>query len=304
MLADYQLGISPEMAAQLHHPGVARQFLPSAAERRISAAELSDPIGDEAHSPLPTLVHRYPNRVLWKINSSCAVYCRFCFRKEHIGRKGDRVSAEQREAALAYIGAHEEVEEVILSGGDPLHLSPARLRSFVEPLRAFGHVRRLRIHSRVPIVAPQLLTPALLDWLVTLPQSLHCVIHINHAAELTATNRALLRELRARGLLLFSQTVLLRGVNADVATLAELMNALLDNGVAPYYLHHLDLARGTGHFRLSLDEGLALERALRQRLSGIAMPTYIVEIPRGGGKVPVIALTAEQRALLHSLGID
>ena len=304
ILAQYQFGVTEEMAALMDKPGVANQFLPRAEELTVSSAELNDPIGDAVHSPLPSLVHRYRNRVLWKINSSCAVYCRFCFRKEHIGRRGRPLAQAERDRAIAYIRDHGEVEEVIFSGGDPLNMSLERFKTFAAPLQDIGHLRRLRIHSRVPIVAPEQITPAWLDFLAGLDRPLHWVMHINHRDELTAKNRALLAELRRRAMLLYSQSVLLKGVNDRVEVLADLMNELLDLGVVPYYLHHLDLARGTGHFRLTLDEGLALERALRQRLSGIAMPTYMVEIPNGGGKVPVQALTADQRRLLKELGID
>ena len=203
----------------------------------------------------------------------------------------------------AYLAAHHEIEEIILSGGDPLTLSDKKLRQCLAALHDLPHIRRLRIHSRIPVVQPARITTALLDTLTALPQSLHLVVHSNHSAELTANARAALRLLREHGVMLYAQTVLLKGVNADAATLANLMNDLLDCGVKPYYLHHLDLARGTGHYRVSLDEGRAIVSALRRRLSGIAMPTYIVEIPGGDGKIPVGELTAAQEAELRASGI-
>ena len=306
LLAEYQYALTDEMAAAMTDTPadpIAAQFIPDTRELDVATSELSDPIGDAPHSPLPSLVHRYPNRVLWKISPVCAVYCRFCFRKEHIGRRGRALRQREIANVAAYLAAHHEVEEVILSGGDPLTLSNKKLQQNLAALRELPHIRRLRIHSRIPVVQPARIDDALLDLLTALPQSLHVVIHTNHSAELTVNARAALHRLRARGAMLYSQTVLLKGVNADAATLANLMNDLLDCGVKPYYLHHLDLARGTGHYRVSLDEGRAIVAALRHRLSGIAMPTYIVEIPGGDGKIPVGELTAAQEAALRQSGI-
>ena len=306
LLAEYQFALTDEMAAVLSDDPadpIAAQFLPDVREFIVAESELSDPIGDAPHSPLPSLVHRYPNRVLWKISPVCAVYCRFCFRKEHIGRRGQALRQRETAAVTAYLAAHHEIEEIILSGGDPLTLSDKKLRQCLAALHDLPHIRRLRIHSRIPVVQPARITTALLDTLTALPQSLHLVVHSNHSAELTANARAALRLLREHGVMLYAQTVLLKGVNADAATLAALMNDLLDCGVKPYYLHHLDLARGTGHYRVSLDEGRAIVSALRRRLSGIAMPTYIVEIPGGDGKIPVGELTAAQEAELRASGI-
>ena len=306
LLAEYQFALSDEMAAALGDAPddpIAAQFFPDVRELTVAAGELGDPIGDAPHSPLPSLVHRYPNRVLWKISPVCAVYCRFCFRKEHIGRRGKALRRAEIDAVAAYLAAHPEVEEVIYSGGDPLMLGVKKLQQCAAAYRSLAHIRRLRIHSRIPVVQPTAINDALLAHLDGLPQSLHIVIHVNHSAELTANARAALRILRAHGALLYAQTVLLKGVNADADILARLMNDLLDAGVVPYYLHHPDLARGTGHFRTNLAEGKKIVRELRRRLSGIAMPTYIVEIPGGGGKVPVGELTVEQETALNKLGI-
>ena len=306
LLAEYQFALSDEMAAALGDAPddpIAAQFFPDVRELTVAAGELGDPIGDAPHSPLPSLVHRYPNRVLWKISPVCAVYCRFCFRKEHIGRRGKALRRAEIDAVSAYLAAHPEVEEVIYSGGDPLMLGVKKLQQCAAAYRSLAHIRRLRIHSRIPVVQPTAINDALLAHLDGLPQSLHIVIHVNHSAELTANARAALRILRAHGALLYAQTVLLKGVNADADILARLMNDLLDAGVVPYYLHHPDLARGTGHFRTNLAEGKKIVRELRRRLSGIAMPTYIVEIPGGGGKVPVGELTVEQEPALNKLGI-
>lgn len=303
--AAYQLGISTTMRARMQHgeDAIARQFLPDKRELIISAAELSDPIGDFAHSPVPHLVHRYGNRVLWKITPTCAVYCRFCFRKDFIGRKGEMPDRDARAQALAYIREHSEIEEVILSGGDPLMLNPAKLRQYLEPLADIAHIRRIRVHSRVPVVAPERITPALLDALQSANKALVVLIHANHHQEFAHEAALALASLR-RHALLFSQSVLLKGVNDRVETLADLMNMFLAHHIAPYYLHHLDLARGTSHFRLSLSEGETLYRQLATRLSGLALPRYIVEIPGGEGKVEVMRLTQKQRQQLAAMGIE
>ena len=306
LLAEYQYALTDEMHAAMHDAPddpIAAQFIPDAREFTVATSELTDPIGDAPHSPLPSLVHRYPNRVLWKISPVCAVYCRFCFRKEHIGRRGQALRQSEIAAVSAYLAANPQIEEIILSGGDPLTLSNKKLRQNLAIIRDLPHIRRLRIHSRIPVVQPARIDHALLDLLGEQPQSTHLVVHTNHSAELTPNARAALHRLRTSGVMLYSQTVLLKGVNADAATLANLMNDLLDCGVKPYYLHHLDLARGTGHYRVSLNEGRAIVAALRRRLSGIAMPTYIVEIPGGDGKIPVGELTSTQEAELRASGI-
>lgn len=308
VLEHYQSAVTPTMREQMRSDDptrdpLAAQFLPDVRELDVQAQELSDPIGDGVHTPVKGLVHRYRHRVLWTMAPTCAVYCRFCFRKEHIGRKGHALSADEREAALAYIASDLAIEEVILSGGDPLHLPPAQLRKYLEPLAAMPHLRRIRIHSRIPVVDPARIDAALLALLSALPQRVVMVVHVNHANELSADAARALRSLRQADVLLCSQSVLLAGVNADVDTLAALFNALLDVGVMPYYLHHLDLARGTQHFRLSLDQGLSIYRALRARLAGVALPSYIVEIPGGGGKIPVSDLSPEQRTQLYKAGI-
>ncbi|MDO4642935.1 MAG: KamA family radical SAM protein [Cardiobacteriaceae bacterium] len=306
LLHEYQFALTDEMHAALTDDiadPIAAQFVPDSRELEVLPQELADPIGDDSHSPLATLVHRYPNRVLWKVSPVCAVYCRFCFRKEHIGRRGHALTVTDTQAVARYLAAHTEVEEVILSGGDPLMLDVRKLQQYSAVFRDLPHIRRLRIHTRMPVVQPESINTACLAWLEHMPQSVHIVLHINHSNELTLNACAALRRLRTTGALLFSQTVLLKGINADADTLAALMNNLLDNGVAPYYLHHLDLARGSSHFRVSLEEGREIEKLLRKKVSGIAMPTYIVEIPCGGGKVPVQALSAAQEDKLRALGI-
>jgi lysine 2,3-aminomutase len=286
------IAITPEMAAlidrsDLAHDPIAKQFVPSARETEIAPEELADPIGDEARSPVRGIVHRYPDRVLLKPLHVCPVYCRFCFRREKVGPGGEGLSAAELEAALAYVGARKEIWEVILTGGDPLMMAPRRLGELVAALDAIDHVAVIRIHSRVPIVDPGRITSELVSALKPTRASLWLGIHCNHARELTAGARAALGRLADAGFPLMGQSVLLAGVNDDVETLDQLMRALVMARVKPYYLHHPDLVRGTGHFRVSLERGRALMKALRGRLSGLAQPTYVLDVPGGHGKVPV-----------------
>ena len=303
LLGRYPFILSAAMkkAASVAGAGVTRQFFPDPRELEVARGERADPIGDDKHSPLPFLVHRYRNRVLWKIVTTCAVSCRFCFRRDMLANGG--VPGEEEIAAVhAYLRAHEEVEEVILSGGDPMTVSARRLVRYLEPLADIVHVRRIRVHTRVPVVAPSLCKPA---WLALLEESgkeIVYVLHVNHPGEFTAAADSVVKRLSERYLLL-AQTVLLRGVNDDAQCLKALMDAFLARRVHPYYLHHLDLARGTGHFRLTLEEGKAIYRALREQSSGIALPTYLVEMPGGGGKVPVMELSAAERKILRAAGI-
>ncbi len=286
------IALTPEMAALIDradpaHDPIARQFVPSAAETEISPAELADPIGDEARSPVKGIVHRYPDRVLLKPLHVCPVYCRFCFRREKVGPGGEALSAAELSAALDYVRGRPGIWEVILTGGDPLMLAPRRMAGLIEALDAIPHVAVIRVHSRVPIVDPNRVTGELVAALTPKRATPWFGVHCNHARELTAAARAALARLADAGIPLMGQTVLLAGVNDDVETLEELMRALVTTRVKPYYLHHPDLVRGTGHFRLSVKQGQALMKALRSRLSGLAQPTYVLDVPGGHGKVPV-----------------
>jgi lysine 2,3-aminomutase len=285
------IALTPEMLALIDRSDpadpIARQFVPSAQETEIAPDELSDPIGDDARSPIKGIVHRYPDRVLLKPLHVCPVYCRFCFRREKVGPGGEALSAAELEAALAYIRARPEIWEVILTGGDPLMLAPRRLANLIEKLDAISHVGVIRIHSRVPIADPSRVTDELVASLKPRRAVLWFAVHCNHTRELAPAPRAALARLADRGIPLMGQTVLLAGVNDDVESLDELMRALVTARVKPYYLHHPDLVRGTGHFRVSIERGQALMRALRGRLSGLAQPTYVLDVPGGHGKVPI-----------------
>ena len=286
----FAIAVSPAML-DLIPPGdpddpIARQFLPRTAELETAAAELADPIGDAAHAPVKGIVHRYRDRVLLKPIHVCPVYCRFCFRREVVGPGSEALTPAELGAALDYIRARQEIWEVILSGGDPLMLSPRRLREIVAALGRMPHVQVIRVHTRVPVADPERVTAALVEALDS-DKAVYLVLHCNHPRELTEAARAACRAIQRAGIPMLAQSVLLRGVNDDAARLEALMRALVAARIKPYYLHQADLARGTGHFRTTIMEGQALMRALRGDVSGLCQPTYVLDIPGGHGKVPI-----------------
>jgi lysine 2,3-aminomutase len=290
--AQYAVAITPEMAelidpADANDP-IARQFVPHPDELRPRPEESADPIGDEAHSPAPGIVHRYPDRVLLKLVHVCPVYCRFCFRREMVGpTRPHALSADELANALDYIRTHPEIWEVVLTGGDPLILSARRIRELVEALSRIEHVKVLRWHTRVPVVDPKRVTGDLVRSLKAGDKAVYVVLHANHPRELTEAARAACARLVDAGIPMLSQSVLLRGVNDDVETLGALMRAFVETRIKPYYLHHGDLAPGTAEFRTSISHGQDLVRALRGRVSGLCQPTYVLDIPGGYGKSPI-----------------
>ena len=288
--ARYAVAITPAMdalaKAEPNGP-VARQFVPSAAELETAPDELTDPIGDEVHSPVKGIVHRYADRVLLKPIHVCPVYCRFCFRREVVGPGSEALTSTELKAALDYIRSQPQIWEVILSGGDPLLLSARRLRDIVEALDAIPHVNVIRLHSRVPVVAPELLDADKLAALRTTDSAAYVAIHANHADEFTPAARDACAALANAGIPLLGQSVLLRGVNDTATALEGLFRTMVRNRIKPYYLHHGDLAPGTAHFRTSIEEGQALMRDLRGRVSGLCQPAYMLDIPGGHGKVPL-----------------
>ncbi|MFC0283765.1 lysine-2,3-aminomutase-like protein [Camelimonas abortus] len=290
--ARYAVAVTPAMADLIppHAPDdpVALQFVPQARELETGPEELADPIGDDAHSPVHGLVHRYRDRALLKLASVCPVYCRFCFRREMVGPGGAAMLGEaELEAVYAYLAARPEIWEVVVSGGDPLALSPRRIAAVMRRLADISHVRVVRFHSRVPLVAPERITPELVAALKACDRTVWVVLHVNCAREFTEPGRAALARLADAGVPLLSQSVLLRGVNDTPEALEALLRACVENRVKPYYLHHGDLAPGTSHLRASIAEGQALLRTLRGRLSGVAQPTYVLDIPGGYGKSPI-----------------
>jgi lysine 2,3-aminomutase len=288
----YSVAVTAEMAALVDRADprdpIARQFLPDARELATLSEELADPIGDDAFSPVEGLVHRYPDRVLLKLLSVCPIYCRFCFRRESVGLgKGASLSEAALSRALDYIAERPQIFEIILTGGDPLALSARRLGALAERLRDIAHVAVLRIHTRAPTVSPDLVTQQRLAALTASGKAVYMALHVNHARELTPRAREAISNIQGAGVTTLAQTVLLRGVNDDADTLETLMRELTALRVKPYYLHHPDLAPGTAHFRLSFEDGRALHAELARRISGIALPAYVLDIPGGYGKVPL-----------------
>jgi lysine 2,3-aminomutase len=290
--ARYAVAITADMVRLIDRSDpadpIARQFVPDVRELQQLPQERADPLGEAQLSPVPGLVHRYPDRVLLKLTHVCPVYCRFCFRREVVGPGGPQaLSGAALDAALAYIAGVPGIWEVILTGGDPFMLSPRRIAEVTGRLGEIAHVKVLRWHTRVPAVEPARVTPELVWALKLESKTVYVALHANHPRELTPAARAACARIVDAGIPLLSQTVLLRGVNDDAETLVALMRGFVEARVKPYYLHHLDLAPGTSHFRTGIAEGQALMRALRGRLSGIAQPTYVLDIPGGHGKVPI-----------------
>ena len=287
----YAIAITPEMAALIdpndRADPIARQFVPDARELIALPEDLVDPIGDAAHSPVEGIVHRYPDRALIKMLHACPVYCRFCFRREMVGPGGKALAGAAFDRAMAYLAGKADIWEVIITGGDPFMLSARRIEALMQALAAVPHIKVVRWHTRVPIVDPDRVTPRLVKALTSGGKAVYVGIHANHPREFSPAAKAAVGLLAEAGIALLSQSVLLKGINADAPTLAALMRAFVENRVQPYYLHHPDLAPGTAHFRLSIAEGQAIMRQLRGHLSGLAQPTYVLDLPGGHGKVPI-----------------
>jgi lysine 2,3-aminomutase len=290
--ARYAIALTPTVARLIDAADpadpIGRQYLPDPRELIRDPAEEADPIGDDLKSPLKGLVHRYRDRVLIKLVAVCAVYCRFCFRRETIGPGARSLSEADFAAALAFIRGRPEIWEAVLTGGDPLVLSARRLAAVTRALADISHLKVLRWHSRLPVVAPERVTKAMARALTSgHGKTVYVALHANHPRELTAEARAACRRLSEAGVTLVSQSVLLKGVNDDADTLEALMRAFVETRVKPYYLHHGDLAPGTAHFRVGVATGQALMGELRRRLSGLAMPSYVLDSPGAHGKTPI-----------------
>jgi lysine 2,3-aminomutase len=287
---EFSVAVTGDLA-ELIDPGdpddpIAAQFVPSAAELVHTPQERADPIGDERWSPVAGIVHRYPDRVLLKPILLCPVYCRFCFRREVVGKKAAMLDQASFDRALDYIRERPQIWEVIVTGGDPFLLSSRRIGEIARALDGVPHLGVVRFHTRVPVVDPDRVNPALVEALAA-EKAVYVVIHANHPRELTTRVREALLRLSRAGIPLLSQTVLLRGINDDAAVLEALFRGLVAMRVKPYYLHHADLARGTAHFRTGIATGQRLVSSLRGRISGLCQPTYVLDIPGGYGKVPI-----------------
>ncbi len=288
----YAVAITPELVGLIDTSDpadpIARQFVPSVKELAAQSGERADPIGDHTYSPVAGIVHRYPDRVLFKLVQVGAVYCRFCVRREMVGPGKESARSDSAyQAALNYIRSRREVWEVILTGGDPLMLSPRRLGEIMTDLAAIDHVKIVRIHTRVPVADPERISGEMVQALNVSGAAVWVALHANHARELTEKARAACARLVDAGIPMVSQSVLLRGVNDNIGALEALMRAFVECRIKPYYLHHGDLAPGTAHLRATLEEGQALMRALRGRVSGLCQPEYVLDIPGGAGKSPV-----------------
>ncbi len=288
--AQFALRVPRGFAARMRpgdpHDPLLRQVLPVLDEERVVPGFGLDAVGDLAARGATGLLHKYQGRALLVATGSCAIHCRYCFRR-HFPYAEETAAAGAWADALAYLAQDASIEEVLLSGGDPLSLATPKLAEFTRGLAALPHVRRLRLHTRLPIVLPERIDAELLDWLRGLPQRVVVVVHANHARELDASTAAAFAALREAGATLLNQAVLLRGVNDDADALAELSGTLFEQGVLPYYLHQLDRVAGAAHFEVGDDEARALHAALVARLPGYLVPKLVRELPGDVAKRPL-----------------
>ena len=262
------------------------QSVPVDDEYHASPNDFRDPLAEESHSPVPGLVHRYPDRVLLLSTSVCAMYCRHCTRSRVVGTEAQFSRPQNLEAAYAYLRAHREVRDVLISGGDPLMLSDDKLDDILTHLRSIPHIEFIRIGSRTPVTLPFRVTEALLAVLKK-HQPIWMSLHFNHPSEITTDLKVAMDRLADNGVPLGCQTVLLKGINDDPVIMKQLMHELLQVRVRPYYIYQCDPVRGTAHFRTTIASGLKIIEALRGHTTGYAVPTYVVDAPGGGGKIPV-----------------
>ncbi|MEI6511467.1 MAG: KamA family radical SAM protein [Candidatus Uhrbacteria bacterium] len=294
VLANMRLSITPHTLKLIDFSNMADPLLlmavPQAKELSITPEEMSDPIGDETKSPVPFLTHRYPDRVLIYATFSCSHYCRFCFRREKTGAATPGPSTHDMDVIEQYLVAHPEVDEVILTGGDPLTLLDAQIEDWLVRLRRVPTINRIRFHTRVPVNLPSRITDNLIEIFRRHQDATHpiyVVTHFNHAREIAKENVEAIAKFVNAGVVVRNQSVLLRGINDDTATLTTLFKTLTNVRVVPYYLHQLDLARGTNHFRVPIAQGIDLMRRLQGTVTGIALPRYMLDLPGGKGKVPL-----------------
>src|SRR6185369_8364971 len=292
--AVYPFRVSPSYAALLRKPGDAiwRQCIPDAREL-ADDGQIPDPLAESSLSPVPGLIHRYPDRVVLLVSNRCPVYCRFCMRKRHVGGEGATISSDALDRALAYIASTPAIRDVILSGGDPLMLDDDSLCHVLGQLRTINHVKIIRIGTRIPVTLPDRVTAELCSMLKQF-HPIYINTHFNHPDEITPKSAQACQLLADAGIPLGNQTVLLRGVNDDVETMKDLMTGLLEIRVRPYYIHQMDLVRGTAHFRTPISKGLEIIRALRGHVSGLAVPHYVIDLPAGKGKVPILPDSVER----------
>lgn len=282
---------------------IRRQVVPRIEETLDDPSEMADPCGEDSHMPVPGLVHRYPDRVLFLVTDRCASYCRYCTRSRVVSGVGEQELHTEFEAAFKYLEKHTEIRDVLLSGGDALLFSDSKLEGILKRLRSIPHIEFVRIGSRVPIFLPQRITLALCEMLAKY-HPLWMSVHVNHPRELTLEVKEALERLANHGVPLGNQSVLLRGVNDDTEIMKSLMQKLLMCRVRPYYLYQCDLIKGSSHLRTSVSKGLDIIEALRGHTTGYAVPQYVIDAPGGGGKVPVnpdyVLMKDEQRILIRN----
>jgi lysine 2,3-aminomutase len=284
---NFEFRISPAMVDLIQAPGdpIWRQYVPDLAELEVRDG-IADSLAEDAHSPVPNLTHRYPDRALFLVSPVCASYCRFCTRRRKVGDP-EKIPMAQYESAFRYLEEHTEIRDVILSGGDPLLLSDRRLDELCRRLRTIRHIEIVRIGSRVPCHLPERITPELCAILKRY-HPLYLNTHFNHPDELTPAAVSALGLLADAGIPLGCQTVLLRGINDDPIVMKRLMQKLLAARVRPYYIYMCDQVAGAEHFRTTVEKGLEIIRALRGWTSGLAVPHFVIDAPGGGGKIPLL----------------
>jgi len=274
------------------NPALAKQFVPSADELVFYPEELDDPIGDDTHSPVEGITHRYPDRVLLKPTYMCGVYCRFCFRRNKVSHAQFNLKADAYSQAITYIANNSQIWEVILTGGDPLVLTDNALKKIFSDLSKIEHVSVIRIHTRIPVVLPSRIQASLVEIFKETQKTVWISVHINSAQEFTQESISALNMLTENGFPLVMQSVLLKGINDTEDDLVTLFKAAVKNKIKPYYLHYPDLAKGTHHFRVPLKKAIELVKNLRGKISGLCIPHFIVDIPGGKGKIAMNAHTA------------
>lgn len=286
----FRMAVTPYYLSLIHPSDpddpIRKQCIPSILETVPCEHDLSDPLNEDGDSPVPHVVHRYPDRVLFLVTMECSEYCRHCTRRRMVGETDRIISGEELENALAYIRAHEEIRDVLISGGDPLTMETGRLEEIIRRLRDIRHVDIIRIGTRVPVVMPMRVDQALLDMLKKY-QPIWINTHFNHPNEITPASEKACQMIADAGIPLGNQTVLLRGVNDSLPVMKELMLKLVHNRVRPYYLYQCDLSRGISHFRTPVETSIDIIHGLQGYISGFAVPKYVIDAPGGGGKVPV-----------------
>lgn len=289
-LKTFRMAITPYYAS-LMDPGnpmcpIRMQAVPSVLEKRVLPCEMADPLNEEGDSPVPNIVHRYPDRVLFIVTHQCSMYCRHCTRRRTVGEEDRVISRAEVEAAVSYIERTPQVRDVLISGGDPLTMDDAVLEDIIARVRRIPHVEVIRIGTRVPVVMPMRITPGLISMLKKY-HPLWINTHFNHPRELTPEAQKACAEIVDAGIPLGNQSVLLRGINDNTETMKELLLKLVKARVRPYYLYQCDMSRGIGHFRTRVETGIEIMRNLTGAISGFAVPRFVIDAPCGGGKIPI-----------------